>query len=76
MIFFTFFIGLLVKQMLLQSHQSSDKKIKAICDNTKGVAFYSVPHRGTQLAKFKFGSKYLVLPSPEVRQLELGNGYI
>ncbi|KAF5900259.1 protein SERAC1 isoform X1, partial [Clarias magur] len=59
--------GLLVKKMLLDA--SADPELSALLKNTKGVLFYSVPHRGTFMAEYSVNVRYLLFPSIEVREL-------
>ncbi|XP_046689244.1 protein SERAC1 [Homalodisca vitripennis] len=42
--------GLFVKQMLVHACSSSDPKMAAISKESRGILFYSVPHRGSPLA--------------------------
>lgn len=60
-------IGLLVKKMLLDA--SKDPELSSLVKNTKGVLFYSVPHRGTFMAEYSVNVRYLLFPSIEVREL-------
>lgn len=58
--------GLLVKKMLLDAAGDPDmQELK----NTKGIMFYSVPHRGTSMAEYSVNVRYLLFPSIEVREL-------
>ncbi|KAM9435365.1 protein SERAC1 [Clarias gariepinus] len=59
--------GLLVKKMLLDA--STDPELSSLLKNTKGVLFYSVPHRGTFMAEYSVNVRYLLFPSIEVREL-------
>uniref|UniRef100_A0A6I8RPZ6 Protein SERAC1 n=1 Tax=Xenopus tropicalis TaxID=8364 RepID=A0A6I8RPZ6_XENTR len=59
--------GLLVKKMLLKASQDED--MKDLVNNTKGVAFYSVPHHGSQLAEYSISARLLLFPSIEVKEL-------
>ncbi|XP_063758049.1 protein SERAC1 isoform X2 [Eleginops maclovinus] len=59
--------GLLVKKMLLDA--SEDPEMHALLNNTKGIMFYSVPHRGTFMAEYSVNVRYLLFPSVEVREL-------
>ncbi|XP_034143729.1 protein SERAC1 isoform X2 [Esox lucius] len=59
--------GLLVKKMLLDALK--DPEMKELTRNTKGVMFYSVPHRGTFMAEYSVNVRYLLFPSVEVREL-------
>lgn len=42
--------GLFVKQMLVHACESDDPRYSGICHSSKGILFYSVPHRGSPLA--------------------------
>uniref|UniRef100_A0AAQ4PCA4 Protein SERAC1 n=1 Tax=Gasterosteus aculeatus aculeatus TaxID=481459 RepID=A0AAQ4PCA4_GASAC len=59
--------GLLVKKMLLDA--SEDPEMHGLLNNTKGIMFYSVPHRGTFMAEYSVSVRYLLFPSVEVREL-------
>uniref|UniRef100_A0A8C5G1M7 Protein SERAC1 n=1 Tax=Gouania willdenowi TaxID=441366 RepID=A0A8C5G1M7_GOUWI len=59
--------GLLVKKMLQDA--SEDPDMDHLVKNTKGVLFYSVPHRGTFMAEYSVNVRYLLFPSIEVREL-------
>ncbi|XP_035473715.1 protein SERAC1 [Scophthalmus maximus] len=59
--------GLLVKKMLLDA--SEDPEMHGLIKNTKGIMFYSVPHRGTFMAEYSVNVRYLLFPSIEVREL-------
>ncbi|MCJ8743977.1 hypothetical protein PDJAM_G00100890 [Pangasius djambal] len=59
--------GLLVKKMLVDA--SKDPELSSLVKNTKGVLFYSVPHRGTFMAEYSVNVRYLLFPSIEVREL-------
>ena len=42
--------------------------------NTKGVVFYAVPHKGSDIASMVTGkARYVLLPSFEVKALQKGN---
>jgi len=66
--------GLLVKQILSDINQSSDSKMKNILEQTKGIVFYSVPHKGSEMAVWSPGIQRIISPSSEV--LELRKGFI
>lgn len=53
--------------MLLDA--SEDPELSSLVKNTKGVLFYSVPHRGTFMAEYSINVRYLLFPSIEVREL-------
>ncbi|XP_028997145.1 protein SERAC1 [Betta splendens] len=59
--------GLLVKKMLLDASDNPD--MQGLLKNTKGIMFYSVPHRGTSMAEYSVNVRYLLFPSIEVREL-------
>ncbi|TKS76115.1 Protein SERAC1 [Collichthys lucidus] len=59
--------GLLVKKMLLDAAEDPD--MQGLLKNTKGIMFYSVPHRGTFMAEYSVNVRYLLFPSIEVREL-------
>ena len=62
--------GLLIKQMLVDADDNS--RYDRIVNNTRGIVFYSVPHRGSELASYaqRIGSIYA--PSVEVIELAFG----
>lgn len=62
--------GLLVKQMVTLASDSA--KYRSIAENTAGVVFYAVPHRGADLADLNATFKLLLLPSVEVQELRKG----
>jgi hypothetical protein len=64
--------GLLVKQMLTDISQSNDSKVKNILEQTKGIIFYSVPHRGTEVAVWSPGIQRIISPSSQVLELRKG----
>lgn len=51
---------------------SKDPAFKDIVDKSKGIVFYSVPHRGSPLAARSAQAKYLLYPSVEVEELTHG----
>ncbi|XP_017278691.1 protein SERAC1 [Kryptolebias marmoratus] len=59
--------GLLVKKMLQDA--ADDPDMQEFLKNTKGIMFYSVPHRGTSMAEYSVSVRYLLFPSIEVREL-------
>ncbi|XP_078052257.1 protein SERAC1 isoform X3 [Augochlora pura] len=59
--------GLLVKRMLVNEWKNGDKN--NICKNTRGIIFYSTPHRGSRVAVLKQATQMLVWPSVEVQEL-------
>lgn len=58
--------GLLIKQMLLLDETMEKKILK----QTKGIIFYSVPHRGSTLASLWRQAWFLLYPSIEVNELD------
>ncbi|XP_004933205.1 protein SERAC1 [Bombyx mori] len=62
--------GLIVKQVLIDSAQSSDDKFKRLSRNTKAVLFYSTPHKGSALATMPRAAAAVLWPSNDVRQLQ------
>lgn len=60
--------GLIVKQMLVDA--MTDLNHEKIFLNTKGVVFYSTPHRGSSLATISNQAKYILFPSVEVKELK------
>lgn len=61
--------GLITKSIIVQSLTSENPKIRAVGENTKGILFLGTPHRGTQMAKLKQHTQYLL--SPTIEALEL-----
>ncbi|CAH1994451.1 unnamed protein product [Acanthoscelides obtectus] len=61
--------GLIVKNILCKAFESKDENIKKICSNTKGVIFYSTPHKGSRLANLSQATALLLWPSVEVQEL-------
>lgn len=59
--------GLLVKQLLLDAEKNDE--FRRMCDNTKGIVFYSTPHLGSALASYSTQASHLLLPSVEVKEL-------
>lgn len=57
--------GLLVKQMLCQAME----KHEAVAQQTVGVVFYAVPHRGASLTDLNASLRLLLLPSVELQEL-------
>ncbi|CAB4009890.1 SERAC1 isoform X1 [Paramuricea clavata] len=67
--------GLMVKQMLLDAKKSLE--FCSLHVNTKGVVFYAVPHRGSDIASMVSGkARYFLLPSFEVKALQKGSEYL
>ncbi|XP_028415090.1 protein SERAC1-like [Dendronephthya gigantea] len=67
--------GLMVKQILVDATKSSE--FSSLQSNTKGVVFYAVPHKGSEIASMVAGkARYLFLPSSEVKALQKGSEYL
>jgi hypothetical protein len=64
--------GLLVKQMLTDISESNDSEFKNILEQTKGIIFYSVPHRGSEMAVWSPGIQRVISPSSQVLELRKG----
>ena len=47
-----------------------------MCENTKGVLFYSTPHKGSPLAAISSQARHLLLPSVEVEELSQGGRHV
>lgn len=43
-----------------------------ICKNTRGIVFYSTPHRGSRVAALKQATQMVLWPSIEVQELREG----
>lgn len=63
--------GLLIKEMLRIANDMD--LLRPLVKQTKGIVFYSVPHKGASLAAFGRPISYLVYPTIEVRQLTPGS---
>ncbi|XP_024222469.1 protein SERAC1 [Bombus impatiens] len=59
--------GLLVKKMLVDEWRNGDEN--NICKNTRGIVFYSTPHRGSRVAALKQATQMVLWPSIEVQEL-------
>ncbi|XP_044145243.1 protein SERAC1 [Bufo gargarizans] len=59
--------GLLVKKILVNA--SRDEEMQDFVKNTRGIAFYSVPHHGSRLAEYSVNARLLLFPSIEVKEL-------
>ncbi|XP_023213860.1 protein SERAC1-like [Centruroides sculpturatus] len=68
--------GLLVKQMLLEAAKNRDPSIRNVLENSVGVVFCSVPHRGSSLATVDSGWKLILLPTKEVKELKKDSSYL
>jgi hypothetical protein len=47
--------GLLIKQALINAHNSANSKYSSIKDATTGLAFFATPHHGASSMKVTFG---------------------
>uniref|UniRef100_T1JG54 Protein SERAC1 n=1 Tax=Strigamia maritima TaxID=126957 RepID=T1JG54_STRMM len=61
--------GLLVKKLLVTCNQSSDTHMSRIWRRTKGVVFFSVPHRGSEWANWG-STERLIMLTQEVQELK------
>ncbi|RUS80376.1 hypothetical protein EGW08_011873 [Elysia chlorotica] len=59
--------GLLIKQIL--DLGDKDSKYSQLVSQTKGVLFYSVPHKGSAMVDVMMYAKYLLFPSVEVQEM-------
>ncbi|GFO05262.1 serine active site containing 1 [Plakobranchus ocellatus] len=59
--------GLLIKQILDLGEKES--KYSSLTSQTKGVMFFSVPHKGSSLVDVMLYAKYLLFPSVEVQEM-------
>ncbi|XP_012256701.2 protein SERAC1 [Athalia rosae] len=66
--------GLLVKKILVREWKNGDKN--NICKSTKGIVFYSTPHRGSRVAALKQTVQMFVWPSVEVQELREGSSQL
>ena len=66
--------GLLLKQMLVNIDQTD--KNKSILDQTKGIVFYSVPHKGSEMAVWSQNMQRIILPSNQFLELQKGSDYL
>ena len=64
--------GILAKQILVSCSQSSNSDYQDILKQTKGVVFYSVPHRGSEMINWPLKFQKVVLPSQDIRHLMKG----
>ena len=64
--------GILAKQILVSCSQSSNSDYQDILKQTKGVVFYSVPHRGSEMINWPLTFQKVVLPSQDIRHLMKG----
>ncbi|GFY48931.1 protein SERAC1 [Trichonephila inaurata madagascariensis] len=65
--------GLLVKQILVEAAASKERKVNAIAQNTTGVVFFSVPHKGSDLVKLFQSIPYILQPSIDMKHLQKGS---
>lgn len=65
--------GLIVKQILADAIESNDEKIKLLALRTSGIVFFSVPHKGSELANKINSASHIFLPSSDIAQLEKGS---
>ena len=61
--------GLIIKKMLVNAQNSEDQQTRKFAENTKGVVFYSTPHKGSEIANLNMITKYFFSPSVEVQEL-------
>ncbi|XP_067008615.2 protein SERAC1 isoform X2 [Anabrus simplex] len=66
--------GLLVKNTLVKAWKSDDPELKNMCHSTKGIVFYSVPHKGTPMANLTSATELVVSPTVEVQELRENPG--
>ncbi|XP_071090871.1 protein SERAC1-like [Haliotis cracherodii] len=66
--------GLLVKQMLALAQ--TEPRLQSLAEQTRGVVFYSVPHRGSTLADTSNHAWYLIYPSVELQQLSADSPHL
>ena len=61
--------GLLIKKMLLLAQENP--AVKNLVNKTKGIVFFSVPHKGSDVASWAASTKrkYILFPSIEVKEL-------
>merc|ERR1712088_1111717 len=55
--------------MLVNAQNSDDEERKKFAENTKGIVFYSTPHKGSEIANLNMITKYFFSPSVEVQEL-------
>lgn len=61
--------GLVAKSILVQALSSSDKRRRAIAENTRAIMFLGTPHKGSPVAKLKQHVQMLFSPTIEVKEL-------
>lgn len=59
--------GLIVKHIINEAFESSDAKVKQIGENSRGIVFLGVPHRGSVIAKVSQQTSALLWPTIEVK---------
>ncbi|XP_059059800.1 protein SERAC1 [Achroia grisella] len=65
--------GLIAKQVLIESAQSTDTEFRNLSSNTRAVFFYSTPHKGSSLATMPRAAAAVLWPSGDVRQLQVNS---
>ena len=70
--------GLLLKEMLVQiaeseMHQNGEQKL---LDRTKGIVFYSTPHKGSEMAVWSPKMQRIISLSDQVQELRKGCFYL
>ncbi|XP_054162656.1 protein SERAC1-like [Oppia nitens] len=68
--------GLIVKQMLVDVSESNDPRMRSLLDQTKGIVFYSVPHKGTEMAVWTPYLQRIISPSTELLQLRKDSQFL
>lgn len=58
--------------LIVLALENPNSDIRNICLNTKGIVFYSTPHRGSRLANLNQATALLLWPSVEVQELREG----
>lgn len=66
---YNFYAGLIVKYIINMALASEDPKIRKIGENSRGIVFLGVPHRGSSIAKLSQQTSVL-WPTVEVKDLE------
>lgn len=61
--------GLVAKSIIIQSMESTNKKIRQIGENTRAIVFLGTPHKGSPVAKLKQHIQMIFSPSIEVKEL-------
>lgn len=51
------------------AYESTKPEVKELCHNTKGVVFYSTPHKGSRIANINQAIALVLWPSVEVQEL-------